>query len=432
MERYLERKTTEQLKKLAKRIHSKWFQGFFGFLAISIGFFFYYLSTRIFLSEFVLVALGLAVFAVWMFPNMYLYPKVEKILLSRAREVDFQEEEERFQREHPHYEDEQFYRLCRDHGISSASAPAEIARILLLAENNDIAGDRKEILKRFNIGKSIVDEQDKVAERAQKAAKIAALRNKEEQLHQLNCQYIDYHGREKQIQMCLDEADRWRALEDKYDGDFTDTMKGAAELYMGTAEQEGSWALRGGFASGLAGGAAGLAVALDTQRENEQIRQRNSQLQKDIFGVSSVLANKALDKKIDAQKAAEHWENRAQMARNKLVEDLKPEKLLKLLNPQVKQMQVSESGAVLLDITYQRIGKDKLKIYETVPATVDGFFNAVLWVDGKKAGNAVVALPWNGADSYGALHCVCTRPEIKTAKQYDVTFEPNALWAVEI
>ena len=432
MDQYLERKTTEQLKKLGERIRSKWFRGICGFLATSVGIFVYYLSTIIFLSEFTLVACGLVILAIWMFPDMYLYPKIEKILLSRSREADFREEEERFQREHPHYRDEQFYRLCRDHGVRSASTPAEIARILLVAENNDISGDRKEVLKCFNIGKSIVDEQDKRAEQAQKAAKMAALRNKEEQLHQLNSYYIDYHGREKQIQMCMDVAEHWRTLEEKYDGDFTDTMKGAAELYMGTAEKEGSWALRGGFASGLAGGAAGLAAALDTQRENEQIRQRNSQLQHDIFGVSSVLANKALDKRINAQKEAECWEDRAQKARNKLVEEIKSEKLLKLLNPQVKQMRISESGAVLLDVTYQRITKDKLKIYETIPATVDGFFNAVLWVDGKKAGKALATLPWNGADSCGTLHCVCTRPEIKSARQYDVTFEPKSLWAIEI
>lgn len=432
MKQYLERKTTEQLKKMEKTVRSKWFCGIFGLLAISLGAYVYYLTTIIFLSEFVLIALGLLVFAIWLFPEMYLYPKIQKILLSRAREVDFREEEERFQREHPHYEDEQFYRLCRENGVSSAATSAEIARILLVAENNEILGDRKEILKRFNIGKSIVDEQDWMEKQAQKAAKLAALRSREAQLDQLNRSYIDYQGREKRIRMCLDEAERWRSLEDGYDSDFTRTVRDAAELYIGTAEREGSWALRGGFASGVAGGAAGLATALDTQRENAQIRQRNNQLQSDIYSVSTVLANNSLDKKVRAQKTAEQWEDRAEKARNKLVERIKSEKLLKLLNPQVKQMTVSESGAVLLDLTYQQIHKDKLKIYETVPATVDGFFYAVLWADGKRVGKALAVLPWNGADSFGTLHCICTCPEIKTTGSYEITFEPRNLWAIEI
>lgn len=44
---------------------------------------------------------------------------------------------------------------------------------------------------------------------------------------------------------------------------------------IGRQEKEKDWAVLGGLASDLAGGGAGIATAVNTQLENQQIRDRN-------------------------------------------------------------------------------------------------------------------------------------------------------------
>lgn len=351
-----------------------------------------------------------------------------------VREERERMEAEEYKKENPQWEAEEFYELCKEQGITEASSASEIARVLLFAKNNEIAGSREEILERFKIGKAIVDKKDRIqqaqAAAAQKAARVAELRGKEGVIHRENSRYLSCYGQEKQRQMCLAEANYWRQKEREYEKKYDDAMKGAADLYHGSAEREGSWALRGGLASGLAGGAAGLATALDTQRENAEIRERNKELRNNINSAVSFATYNDIERKVSARQEAEQWEIRAEEAKNKLVENLQSEKLMKILNPQVKNMSISESGAVLLDVTYNRTSDSTLMIYENVPAAVDGFLYAVLWVNNQRAGEAIIALPWDGSDSFFTLHGVCTNPTIKSTK-YDVTFEPHKMWAIE-
>lgn len=128
---------------------------------------------------------------------------------------------------------------------------------------------------------------------------------------------------------------------------------------------------------------------------------------------------------------AEVWEQRAEQARHKRVEEMPPETLFGLLNPQVKQVTVSETGAVWIDVAIDGTrGGDRLNLSESIPADVDGFLTATLWVNEEKAGQAMIALPWDGSAGCDTLHGICRNPKIP-AQQYRVTLEPCQLWAIE-
>lgn len=319
--------------------------------------------------------------------------------------------------------DNDFYHACKEKGVCDTSSEANIARILLIAETLALTGSKKDIIQKFEAGKSIVEEK-------QKKDRISKLTEKEKQLETENEKYILYTGREKTIQMCLDKVKYYRNIEEEHHNQLYGIAKSAVGLYRNTAERESSWALRGGFVSGIAGGAAGIAAAIDTQNQNEEIRRRNSQLKKDIDGVASVGMSYHIQKETQAASQAKKWEELIERIKIKLVQGLPQSELLEMLNPTLKSLSVSETGAVLIDVCIERDSKNPLMIYQSVSAVVDGFFCAKLWFNGKNVGQVIFALPWDGVNYSTTLHGICRKP-LEKAERYDITFEPYNLWAIE-
>lgn len=319
--------------------------------------------------------------------------------------------------------DNDFYTSCKEKGVCDASSEANIARILLIAENLELTGSKKDIIQKFEDGKSNVEEK-------QKKDRIAKLTEKEKKLEIENAKYVLYKGREKAIQMCMDKATNYRNEEQEHQEKQRVILKSATGLYNSTAEREHSWALRGGFVSGIAGGAAGVAAAIDTQNQNEEIRRKNGQLKRDIDEVASIGVSYHIEKAAQAALEAKKWEKLTEQIKIKLVQELPQEELMAMLNPNVKSLSVSETGAVLIDVEVEGSRKHPLTIYQSVSAVVDGFFCAKLWLKDENIGQAIFALPWNGANYNTTLHGICRKP-LKPAERYEITFEPYNLWAIE-
>ena len=109
---------------------------------------------------------------------------------------------------------------------------------------------------------------------------------------------------------------------------------------------------------------------------------------------------------------------------------LGPVELLERLNPALECISVTETGAVLIDVKVERSATNPLMIYQSVPAVVDGFLCAALWIHGERVGQAIFTLPWDGVNYSTTLHGICRFP-MKKSDRYDVTFEPYNLWAIE-
>ena len=332
--------------------------------------------------------------------------------------------DEAFYAAHPFYEDEEFFRSCRKEN-ASLSNKAGKARILLIAKNSGISGTEEEIFNKYSNGKKIVEEAEEKAklQKAQKENAVAIKEQKEQ--YNLTKRYIDLKGAEKRITMALEEIPPLKSL--------IAQLKTRADSISNTYDRttrsnEVSWATLGGIAAGIAGPAAGLAVAMDVQARNAEKRAHNEAAlssTKDML-VSMHLQN--FREQTDVEKRIELWKSIAEEAKNKLVEEVSGEKLIKDLNPKVNSIEILSTGNVELLVD---VKKKTIKIFDSVTAVIDGSFKANLLVNGEVVGTAFLTLPYCGSENTVTLKTIFV-DITKKASKYDVEFEPYNLFGIEI
>ena len=250
-----------------------------------------------------------------------------------------------------------------------------------------------------------------------------ALKQQNEQ-YNLTKRYINLHGAEKRITMALEEIPPLKALIAQLNTQSDSISK---TYDRATRSDEVSWATLGGIASGIAGPAAGLAVAMDVQARNAEKRAKNTEA---LNSTKSLLASmhwENFKKQQDVKERIELWQNIASEAKNKLVEDIDGEKLIKELNPQVAKIQILSTGNVELLVD---VNKKTIKIFDTVKAVIDGSFKAKLLVNGDIVGTAFLTLPYCGSENTVTLKTIFINVT-KKAPRYDVEFEPYNLFAIE-
>lgn len=143
---------------------------------------------------------------------------------------------------------------------------------------------------------------------------------------------------------------------------------------------------------------------------------------------AAVEASRGFDSQAyEASKKAEEWEARAAAAENKLVENLPEHQLLEQLCCKATAHQ-SKTGAITVEVKIT--ATKELKIYETVPAIIDGGLQAQILDGTDYAGTAYLPLPWNGSEVNTTLKGICRNP-VQKAKKYTVKVEPYYLWAME-
>ena len=88
----------------------------------------------------------------------------------------------------------------------------------------------------------------------------------------------------------------------------------------------------------------------------------------------------------------------------------------------------SKTGAITVEVKIT--ATKELKIYETVPAIIDGGLQAQILDGTDYAGTAYLPFPWNGSEVNTTLKGICRNP-VQKAKKYTVKVEPYYLWAME-
>jgi len=342
--------------------------------------------------------------------------------LEEVRQLKAKEKAEKqaFEKEHPHYEEELFYKACKKANINNVSDKANVARLELVAKKSGISGTTNELINMYTIGKNDI-------ESSQKASRLEKEQQEEQELYKSSKKYINYVGREKKIKMLKDSmkiyADKLIECKNKLkaidDGTFG--------LYKAGEEKESDWALWGGIAEGLGGSAAGLATAIDIQNKNAQIRANNDALLKNSAALAVSLKTQVYDDERIAEKQIEYYKKQIEETEIKLIDDSSPKELLNHLNPSAT-LKVSETGAVKITVkTSETVG---LKIYDSVSAVVDGTIKVNLLKGGKKVGQAYATLPVDGSKYQNTINTICISPK-ESANDYTVSFEPYKLWAIE-
>ena len=192
--------------------------------------------------------------------------------------------------------------------------------------------------------------------------KLSQLRRVESAEYNSMIKYAELSGREKRKAMYKDEIELLR-------NQATASSKSADNLMRAGYQKESDWAIMGGIANGIAGPAAGVVAALDTQAHNASIRAQNQAYVNGAMPAFMNLTGSAQS----MRSQADSLEKKMNETDEKLISDCQEQDVFNLLSFKDTVVMVSETGAVRVNTTVQ--AKKKLKI-GNFPAVIDGTINA--------------------------------------------------------
>ena len=330
---------------------------------------------------------------------------------------------------------DKFEKQCADNGINGISSEYEYEKAKLIALS---------IIQKFNIPEedqyqyvtreklemyfSAIRQKKADEEKIEQQEKIKEAATEEAALKAECIRYAECIGRQKSVQYCQDRVDYHQQIVYECIQDEESVRQGGEATYLLSKGKERSWATHGGIASGIAGGAAGLAVAADVERKNAQVRQQNVQLAQSIGQLTAMSLERIWKEKERAREQEIYWHRRLEQAKILLVQTPDEYELLEKLSPKVVSIENSITGAVKLKVEFQ--ATPDLLIYENVRAVADGSVKVLLSVGGKTVGSTICTIKYTGATAKHTVECICTNVSKQTDK-YDITFAPYHLWAVE-
>lgn len=308
-----------------------------------------------------------------------------------------------------------FYEKCKSYQITSLTSAADYQKAETIAESMNLPVEAmKDLRAYFNAAKK--DEQD--AADAVRTAALAEEKKKEESLHARLAQFASCTGKEKRIAMLQAEY-----LENTQKADYYSKMA-TAGASLGQ-QKEIDWATRGGIASGLAGGAAGVATALDAQAKNEQIRAQNAAMSKLTGPAVMKMMTTAGTYRSAAKKNLEDIE----AAKTKVVSKTNKETVLKNLNITDPDIQVSDTGAITIVVAVSQ--KEPVKILGTAPGVIDGVVAAEIYAGKELVGTADIVLPTWGVGKYSThAEGICLTGGKKNTN-YRLVYKARSLWEIE-
>lgn len=273
---------------------------------------------------------------------------------------------------------------------------------------------------------SQIELQKNQAEQLKENRIIDELKKQEEEKCREYIEYAQYIGKDKSIAYSRYQMDKFRF-------EFEEGKKAITSLTSGTFAnsfkmQEKNAYGAAGWANAINGSGAAMCTYLETQAENEKIRQHNQNVDNTIgkMGIQAAgYMHKGVDQVGDLWIA---WEKNYEKAKVLLTQTQNGNRLLSALSIIARKQQITKTGAVELEISISQQDKS-LSLYG-VSAVVDGSVKVLLQINGKTVGTTICVLPFGGSVKYNMVKCICTNVSQK-ADKYDVIFEPNHLWLQE-
>ena len=274
---------------------------------------------------------------------------------------------------------EKFYTECKKQNIVNIHDSFQAKKAVLVAQNLGMKEkDYGNIISLYeNAKKHVLEEEQK------------KLREKEKAEYENLNKYSDIYGRDKRVQMLTD-------LQNEYNQRAKILHQGACGLVSASQQKEIDWALHGGIASGLAGGAAGVAVAVDKQIKNAQIREQN---QANLRSITPSLL-KLEEASMGWSRKARDMQHLIDEANLKVVSDMSHDDVMKHLSFSKITADISETGSFKISATVKV--KSPVEIMGR-KAVVDGTVMATMYQNEKIIGSAALVFPVFGVDSTAEL-----------------------------
>ena len=317
---------------------------------------------------------------------------------------------------------QRFYNECVKEGIKDVNKESNRARLELYAQNKEIEGTKEELVAAFRKGQAAVTQLDTTS-------RINKLRMEEKTISDENRRYISQHGREKRIAICQDMIRECERKIAECESQFKKINSAASDVYNGYKQKEGDWAVLGGMATGIAGGAAGVATAIDVQQRNAEKRAYNQQLGSAVGQLAANSLMQISKEKINAENEKKTWEQNLERAKRALFEDLPSDTLMSCLDLRVDQKKKSETGAIRLKVNVKQ--NKGVFIYGDASAVVDGSIQVLIVADDKTVAKGIITFPYSGSSTYGKDFDIICNNSADVPNTYSVRFEPNNIWAIE-
>lgn len=310
-----------------------------------------------------------------------------------------------------------FYEECVAAGIKDLRAIKNHKRAELIAEKLELKGI--DVEKYYNKGKEYKNELADDIKKEQENEILDELRKEEKNKYDILTKYANLQGNSKTIAILTEQlkevADRLSAL--------SNFEQNASDLML---EKEKDWAIHGGIASGLAGGAAGVATALNIQAENAEIRSRNDEKKKMISAAAPYMKSRAKN----ASSSYYSILSKIEKEKIKLIGEITSKDVLSHLTFTSQEITVSKTGTITVKVI-ARMNK-KMTIYDDVPAKVDGTVVAKIMNNNKEVGNAFMVLPLYGVSYPNEVELTGMILNAGTQEtDYDVSFTATNLYAIE-
>lgn len=229
--------------------------------------------------------------------------------------------------------------------------------------------------------------------------------------------YSDLTGKAKRIAMLTDRATELRK-EAKSQEQYADMLMRSGQ------QKERDWATWGGIADGIAGFGAGVSTAIDIQMQNMQIRAENEKRRQAALPGYMFMTNSAQGNRRNADEIMKEIEN----FKLKLVSDEPAAELMKKISFSNTDVLVSETGAAM--VCTSATLDPEFKIFDDVPAVVDGTIIAKIYEGDQLCGTAQLVLPMYGLGQNIPLNGICIDC-CKPGKNYTAKFTAKNLWAME-
>ena len=314
-----------------------------------------------------------------------------------------------------------FYVKCLKSGAEDTTSPGSLQKIKLIAETSftDFIDDP---ITAYNEGKRLREQSKKRKQDAKLTEQIMAESKENDELNKYN----NFYGREKRIAILKDELRYYTIAKEAIERQIK--QSGFVNNMM--QEREHDWATAGGIASGLAGGAAGAMTAMELQKDNIGIRNRNAE--RDVLHQATTMRLSA--KKSELEKQIKKINKRIENSKISLVDDsLGAEDLLDRVEFLNMKYSFTETGALKIRVNTKL--KSDLKIFDNTPAVIDGVINAIILQEGEQVSTVSLAVPFEGISSKIAvtLYGISSPYDKNINKSIPITVEyaPKRIWAIE-
>ena len=277
-----------------------------------------------------------------------------------------------------------FYQMCKKAGITAIQSEADLQKAAQIAGTMQL-GDVD--VKALYLKAASLNWQENQETERKKQQELELALNKIRADERAKCEeiekYAGYSGREKRLAILRDQYKK--ASSNAY-------LMSQAPSVLTTplvSTRDTDWAIHGGIANGLAGPGAGLATAMNIQRQNAENRARADAINSAY--VSSLVRSGALEKAAQAEKKykdeAEKLQAQIQEAETALIAEDSPQKCFERLRFDGVRVMVSETGTC--SVMASAYLKDNFTIFDGFEFGNNKEFNDDMyeWVLSKEVNN---------------------------------------------